>query len=76
MPHKRGKGVDTGGFPVNVAKEVLKLLKSAQKNASDRELGEKLYVLAVSARKGTARYHYGRKAGTKMKSTNTLAICK
>ena len=70
MAHQRGKGIDTGGYPVNVAKEVLKLLKSAQKNASERELGDKLYVLAISARQGNARYHYGRSAGTRMKSTN------
>lgn len=74
MAHKKGAGIDTGGYPVHVAKAFLVLLKSAQKNASEQEIGEKLYVLSVSARKGSARYHYGRNAGRKMKSTNVEVV--
>jgi large subunit ribosomal protein L22 len=75
MAHKRGKGVDTGGYPVSVAKEVLRLLKSAQKNAEDKELdSENLYVISASCRKGATRYHYGRFSGRKMKSTNVEII--
>lgn len=70
MAHKRGKGISTGGYPVNVAKELLRLIKSAQKNAIDKELGENLVVLSASSRKGASRYHYGRYSGRKMKSTN------
>ncbi len=74
MPHRRGKGIDAGGYPVHVANEFLRLLKSAQKNASEKEIGSELYVLAVSSRKGSSRYHYGRYAGRSMKSTNIEVI--
>ena len=72
--HRRGKGIDTGGYPVNVAKELLRLVKSAEKNAKDRELGETLYVISASARGGASRYHYGRYSGRKMKSTNVEIV--
>lgn len=74
MGHKRGKGIDTGGFPVNVAKEVLRLLNGATKNASEKEIGGDLYVLSVIATKGASRYHYGRHSGRKMKSTNLEVV--
>ena len=74
VAHKRGKGIDTGGFPINVAKEVLHLVKSAEKNAKDRELGDNLVILSVSARKGSTRYHYGRYSGRLMKSTNVEVV--
>ena len=74
VAHQRGKGIDTGGYPVNVAKEILRLLKSAQKNAQDKELGDNLYVVSVSARKGTSRYHPGRYMGRRMKSTNLEVV--
>lgn len=73
-PHRRGKGIDTGGFPVAVAKELLRLVKSAEKNAKERELGDNLYVLNASVRQGASRYHYGRYSGRKMKSTNVEVI--
>lgn len=74
MPHRRGKGIMAGGFPVNVAKGFLKVLKNAQKNAADLEISGELYVLSSSARQGSARYHSGRYAGRKMKSTNIEII--
>lgn len=74
MPHKRGKGIAAGGYPVNVAKEVLRLVQNASKNASEQELTETLYVISASARKGTKRYHMGRNMGQEMKSTNVEVI--
>ena len=74
MGHKKGKGIDTGGYPVNVANAFLRLLKSAQKNASEQEISGELYIKAVSARKGTKRYHAGRYSGRVMKSTNIEVI--
>lgn len=74
VAHKRGVGIDTGGYPVKVAKEVLSLLKSAQKNASEKEISGDLYVLSVSGRKGSGRYHIGRHMGRKMKTTNLEVI--
>lgn len=74
MGHKRGTGIDTGGFPVKVATEILRLLKSAQKNAADLELGENLYVLSVSGRKGASRYKPGRYSGRMAKSTSLEVV--
>ena len=36
MPHKRGKGIAAGGYPVHVAKELLRLIKAAEKNAKTK----------------------------------------
>lgn len=74
MPHKKGKGISTGGYPVKVAEEFLRLVRNAEKNASDKELTGKLYVLSASARKGNNRYRMGRYIGRKMKSTNAEVI--
>lgn len=74
MAHQRGSGIDTGGFPVNVAKEIITLLKSAQKNATDLGLEENLYVLSVSGRKGATRYKPGRYSGRKAKNTSVEVI--
>lgn len=74
MPHKRGKGIAAGGYPVKVAQEFLKLIKSAEKNANEQEIADELYVISVSVRKGAQRYHNGRHFGRKMKSTNVEVI--
>ena len=75
VPHQRGKGVDTGGYPVNVAKEFLRLIRAAQSNASEKEINtSELYVVSISARKGVARYHNSRHVGRQMKSTNVEVI--
>lgn len=74
MPHRRGKGIATGGFPVKVTEEFLRVIKSAQKNASENEIEGELYLLAVSVRQGTGRYHNGRYMGRKMKSTNLEVV--
>ncbi len=74
MAHKKGKGIDTGGYPVLVAKSFLSILKSAQKNASEAEISGELYVISASVRQGSSRYHYGRYSGRSMKSTNVEII--
>jgi len=74
MGHKRGKGIMAGGYPVKVAEELLRLIKNAQKNAEEQELGEELIVVNASVRKGSTRYHYGRYMGRQMKSTNVEVI--
>jgi ribosomal protein uL22 len=74
MGHKRGKGIDTGGFPVKVSNEIVSLLQSAKKNAEDLGLDENLYVLSVSGRKGSSRYKPGRYSGRKAKATSVEVI--
>lgn len=74
LAHRRGKGISSGGFPVNSAKEMLRLINSAVKNAGEKELGDNLYVVSVSARKGPSRYHPGRYLGRSMKATHVEVI--
>lgn len=74
MPHKRGAGIAAGGFPVNVAKAVIVLLKNAQKNAAEQEISGTLYVQSASGRKGSRKYHMGRNMGRLMKSTTIEVI--
>ncbi len=74
IAHRPGKGIATGGYPVNVAKEILRLIKAAAKNASELEISGDLYVISVSGRKGTTRYRPGRFSGRQMKSTNLEVI--
>ncbi len=70
MPHRKGKGIAAGGYPVHVAKEVLKLVQAAEKNAKELEISENLYLVSISCRKGSSKYHYGRYSGRKIKSTS------
>ena len=74
MAHRRGKGIAAGGYPISVAADVLKVLKNAQKNASEQEISGDLYIVAASARKGASRYHAGRYMGRKQKSTNVEIV--
>jgi len=75
LGHKKGKGVDTGGYPKNVAIGLITLIKSAKKNAIHLGLDEKnLRILSVIATKGMGRYIPGRYSGRKMKSTN-VEVC-
>lgn len=76
MPHKKGKGIMAGGFPVNVAKQFLLVLKNVEKNAENLELGEadELRIVSASARQGTGRYKMSRMSGRKMKSTHVEII--
>lgn len=70
MPHKVGRGISAGGYPIKTAMEVLKLLKAVRKNAEEKEISDNLVIVSISARQGTKRYHYGRYSGRAMKSTN------
>lgn len=74
MPHKKGKGIAAGGYPKNVAKEFLKLVSTAEKNAENNEINGTLYVISASARQGTSRYKMGRFLGRQRKSTHAEVI--
>ena len=74
MAHKRGKGIDTGGYPVSVAEELIRLIKSAEKNAKEKEINGVLYLISISSRKGTSRYHPGRYSGRSQKSTTVEVV--
>lgn len=74
MPHQKGKGISSGGYPINVAMKFLELTNSAKKNIESLNLVGTLYVLSVSARKGVTRMHNSRHSGRKIKSTNVEII--
>ena len=74
MPHRKGKGVMAGGYPVNVAEVFLKVLLNAKKNAENLNLGEELKVKSASSRKGASRYKMSRLSGRKMKATHVEII--
>lgn len=76
MPHKKGKGIMAGGYPVNVAKEFLVILHNALKNAENLGLGEadELRIKSASVRQGASRYKMSRLSGRKMKATHVEII--
>ncbi len=74
LGHKPGKGISSGGYPANVAKAFKMLLLSAEKNAKEKELGEDLYIISASARKGYRAFHAGRYMGTYQKSANLEVV--
>jgi len=63
IPHRRGLGdkwgIPMGKYPVKAAKIFLKLLKSVEANAEDKELDvEKLRIIHVSVKKGYVLKRY------------------
>lgn len=70
LGHKRGS-IGPGRFPANVAKEVLRLLNSAEMNAANKGLDmESLYVLRAVANKGNTQMKAGRLRGRHAKRTH------
>ncbi|MFP4401727.1 MAG: 50S ribosomal protein L22 [Candidatus Nanoarchaeia archaeon] len=76
MPHKRGKGIMAGGFPVNVAEQFFKVLHNCEQNAQNLNLGEAedLRIVSASVRQGAGRYKMSRLSGRKMKATHIEII--
>ncbi len=65
------KGMGPGRYPIKASGYVIKLLKSACANASQKGLDtESLVVKAAVAKQGPKTFHYGRKRGTKAKRTH------
>ncbi len=70
LGHKPGP-MGPGRFPVKVAKEMLRLLNSAEMNALNKGLDlESLYVARVVANKGNTQMKPGRHRGRKAKRTH------
>ena len=74
MAHRKGKGIMSGGYPVNVAEQFLKVLHNAVKNAENLNLGDELKIVSASVRKGPSRYKMSRLSGRKMKSTHVEIV--
>jgi len=63
-------GMAAGKYPINTAKEILKVINLAKANAAAKNMDtESLVISHISAQKGGKRYHYGRVRG-KMKITH------
>ncbi len=71
--HKKGMG--PGRYPMKASGYIIKLLKSAYANASQKGLDtENLVVKAAVAKQGPKTFHYGRKRGIKAKRTHIEVI--
>jgi ribosomal protein L22 len=68
IPHRKGKGMMSGRYPVNAAKEFLILLKQLRANANVNGIGIPIISLAVS-NKASLPY---RKEGRRGKRTNVF----
>lgn len=72
--HKKGR-IAAGRYPINVAKEVLRLLLSAEKNAENKGLDTKaLFVKSVIANRGTNTVKSSRFRGRQAKRTHLEII--
>ena len=71
------KGIGPGKYPVNAAKEILRILNSASSNAQNQGLDVKdLYLEHISAHKASLPWRYGRKRRSRMKRTHIQIILK
>lgn len=69
LGHKRGIG--PGRYPVNAAKGILAILKSAESNALNKGLSTAdLQIIHVAAHRAARPWHYGRQRRRKMKRTH------
>ena len=67
--------ISSGSYPIKVSTEILKLVRSAAKNAEDKGLNEeKLMISNIQANKGTTQWHYGRKGRRQMKQTHVEVL--
>ncbi len=57
--HRKGKGIRSGGYPVKVAKEVLRTIESAEQNAEYKGLDpEEMYIKVIAAHRGRKFENY------------------
>jgi len=73
LAHKRGMG--PGRFPVNAAKEILKIVEQVESNAQFKGFDTtSLEIVGMNANKAASPWHYGRKRRRKMKRTHIEII--
>ncbi len=69
------KGIGPGRYPQKASTYIIKLLKSAHANASQKGLDtESLIVKSAVAKQGPKTFHYGRKRGIKAKRTHIEVV--
>ncbi len=67
VPHKKGKGVMAGRYPLNATKEFIRLIKHLNANALVNEVPIEEAVITCNANVGSRAY---RRMGQRFKSTN------
>ncbi len=73
LAHQRATG--PGGFPINVAKNVMAILKSAEANASAKGLNtSSLKIVHICAHLGSRPFRHGRKRRVKAKRTHVEVV--
>lgn len=69
-------GIGPGRYPVKAVQEILKLIKLAESNASNKGLGENLIIKHLAPNKGNMQWHHGRQSRRQVKSTHVeIVVC-
>jgi len=69
------KEIAAGKYPINAAKDILMVLKSAESNALNKGMNTKdLVITHISAHIASRPWHYGRKRRSKMKRSHIQII--
>ena len=69
------KGIGPGRYPAKASDYLLKLLKSAEKNAVFKGLSAKDMIIGhITANKASSAWHYGRQRRRKMKRTHIEVV--
>jgi len=69
------KKIGPGRYPVETCREIMKILKSAEANAHQKNL-ENLCLAHTCAQKASRPWHYGRHRGRQMKRTHIeIVLC-
>jgi large subunit ribosomal protein L22 len=69
------KEIAAGKYPVNAAKDILMVLKSAESNALNKGMNTRDLVIAhISAHMASRPWHYGRKRRSKMKRSHIQIV--
>lgn len=81
VPFRRFKGgvshkkkIGPGRYPIKAAKEIIKLLESAEANAQFKGLGKNLVIKQIKADLASRPWHFGRQRRIKMKRTNIEVV--
>ena len=72
VPHR--KGMAGGKYPLKAAKEILKIVESAESNAHSKGLSKELVIVHISAHLASRPWHYGRQKRSKMKRTHIQVV--
>lgn len=69
FPHKHGKRVMAGSYPINACKEFIRILKQLRANANFNDLEIEKYIIFCKADRASRPY---RRGGTRFKRTNVF----